>query len=367
MSRLTDVTPSAPEHAVVPLPAVDWASVGAAAPVPVDGGTPDPTAPLPAADVAVLTWTSAEWSALDHVFLNSGSAGVVPSYELERSWHLYTRDAPAGAGAVSPLWGYFRVVDVQGAGGGTIRVLLFKCDAHLAHPPWIGGLQAAVGQVLADAKPSWIYSIGTAGGSREDVRLGDTVLTNAAHLELQNPQNTGSGLNGKTFSGTAFPSTSRLADAEKLGFALSQVVTDDALAGMVDALHEKNSASGPFGVADLVNDALSPASLGAPRSLDMHDVPLLSTDYYYIASGAEAAQWSVLEMDDAVIAEVAQAANVPFAFARNVSDPLVPATAADGTAIPEDVREDWSSLVYTGYGLYTSFNGALTTWAAITG
>jgi nucleoside phosphorylase len=361
VSRLTDVDVHAPQHVAAPLPAVDWSAVGASAPVPVGGGSTDPSAPLPAADVAVLTWTSAEWEALDHVFVDSGQTGVRPSYELATEWQLYSRDAPAGA-AMSPLWGYYRVVEV-----GSVRVLLFKCDAHLAHAPWISGLETVVKQILADAKPSWIYSIGTAGGSREDLRLGDTVLTDAAHIELKLAGNTPSGIGGETFTGTSFPSVARLGDAGKLAFPLSEVVTDAALAAMVDALHQKSSASSPFGVADLVNAALSPASLGAPRALDMHGTPLLTTDYYYIASGADDAQWAVLEMDDAVIAYVAQRASVPFVFVRNVSDPLVPVTAANGDPIPAEVREDWSALVYAGFGLYTSFNGALATWAAIAG
>ena len=49
------------------LPVVDWSAINATAPT----GLLLPRTKLPNADIAVITWTSAEWSALDHVFINS--------------------------------------------------------------------------------------------------------------------------------------------------------------------------------------------------------------------------------------------------------------------------------------------------------
>jgi hypothetical protein len=72
-------------------------------------------------------------------------------------------------------------------------------------------------------------------------------------------------------------------------------------------------------------------------------------------------------MDAAVVAWVAAQHGVDYLFVRNVSDPLVPAATASGAAIPEQVRNGWSSLIYEDFGLYSSFNGALTTWAVIAG
>jgi hypothetical protein len=70
-------------------------------------------------------------------------------------------------------------------------------------------------------------------------------------------------------------------------------------------------------------------------------------------------------MDDAVIAHVAGRLGVDYAFFRNVSDPVVPAATADGTPLDPAVRSGWSSLVYTDFGLFTSYNGAIATWAAL--
>jgi len=44
---------------------------------------------------------------------------------------------------------------------------------------------------------------------------------------------------------------------------------------------------------------------------------------------------------------------------------MVPAVAGNGAPIPDEIREDWSSAIYTNFGLYSSFNGALTAWATI--
>jgi len=371
MSRYSDVllAPAAlaasPASSAYPrLPAVDWAAIGAQAPaqLPVDYSGPD--APLPEADIAVLTWTSAEWSALDHVFVESGSAGARSSYELEHAWNLYSRGA-AGLDTdhpLAPLWGYYQLVEIAG-----LRTLLFKCDAHLAHPPWLDGLEKMVQQVLGDSKVSWIYSIGTAGGADLGESLGDAVLANAGHLEMKAPENAGAPINHQTFTGRDFPATTVVDEVPPLLFKLSSVVTESALQGLVQALHAQLPDSAPFGLDDLLDPPLDPANLGAPKALPKPGVPLLTTDYYFIASGDDAEQWAVLEMDDAVIAYVAAEEKAEFAFVRNISDPIVPVETPDKRLIPDSVRDRWSGLVYENYGLFTSCNGALITWAAIAG
>jgi len=57
------------------LPPIDWASIGAHAPAPVSQTYKGSDAPLPAVDIVMFTWTSAEWSAMDHVFLHGSVQG----------------------------------------------------------------------------------------------------------------------------------------------------------------------------------------------------------------------------------------------------------------------------------------------------
>ncbi|HYN86905.1 MAG TPA: hypothetical protein VER55_00175 [Ardenticatenaceae bacterium] len=369
MSRHTDV------HAVPysiewpPLPIVDWQRVGQSAPRPVPVSYQDPSAPLPHADFVVLTWTSAEWSALDHVFLNSGSTRTKSARDWQRSWYLYSRNAPPppSDSKTGPFWGYYQLVEIDAAQDQPLRVLLFKSNSHLAHPNWLQGLEDMLGDILQDVQPASIYSIGTAGGTREDVRLGDVAITNSAHIQLQKPDNAGSPINGQSFTCDGwFPATTLLQPAqEQLFFPMNSIVTYPALQNALAQLHGQVPDSANFTLDDLLNDALRPGALASSRALPMPGTPLLTTDYYYIATGADAAQWAVLEMDDAVIAYVAGQQGIRYAFVRNISDPLVPDTTSAGVTIPDEVRDRWSGLIYEDYGFYTSFNGALTTWAAI--
>jgi len=99
----------------------------------------------------------------------------------------------------------------------------------------------------------------------------------------------------------------------------------------------------------------------------MKDVPLLTTDFYYIAGNSGADAHSFLEMDDAVIAREAELKGVRYAFIRNISDPTVSSRTPSGKTIPDGIRSDWSGLIYNRYGMVTSFNSALATWATIAG
>ena len=113
---------------------------------------------------------------------------------------------------------------------------------------------------------------------------------------------------------------------------------------------------------DLLNEALRPEELTKPKIEVLKDVPLLTTDFYYIAVGDHADAYSFLEMDDAVVGREANKLGVRFACIRNISDPVVPARTHKGDPISDVIRADWSGLIYTSCGLFTSYNGALATW-----
>jgi nucleoside phosphorylase len=373
MSRFTDALTAPRTGPPPPMPVVDWARIGQSAPtvLPITYG--GPTAPLPHADVVVMTWTTAEWSAVDQVFLDSSTAREPGSNEFERAWHtyLYARDVASFEtdNPTNPLWGYYRLVEISTADRGQVTVLLFKCGAHLAHPPWIAGLTQMVTQIIQDAQPTTLYSIGTAGGARPTERLGDVVITDSAHIELKNPDNASSPLGGQTItSHTALTTGPLLSQAQaSLMFALDRAVSYPVLSRMLTQLATTVPAAAGLTVGDLVNDALDPTHLGSPQALAMPGVPLLTTDYYFIATGGDSAQYCALEMDDGVVGATAAQLNTAYVFVRNISDPLVPDTTAAGAAIDPAVRDGWSSAIYTEFGIYSSFNGALATWAMIAG
>ncbi len=373
-NRLLDAktTPCKSPGELPPLPVIDWSEIGRKAPGLVDLGNPSKDDPLPEADIVVMTWTSAEWSALDHVFANSDKVRHRSSMTFRKDWHWRANEKPVH-GAYH-LWGYYRMVTIASTGGRTFRVLLFKSSAHLSHPPYCEGLIRMVQQILAEAKPRRLYTIGTAGGAKVSEKLGDTVVTNAGHVSIKKPQNAGCHLDGIDVACTDwFPNLDLLPDVEeKLLFKLDQVVNEDELEYMLcrtihDPDHGNPDWIGKVTVRDLTNEAIDPANLGSPKGLDKKDVPLLTTDYYKIADGDDAAQYSVLEMDDAVVGKAAGEKDVAYVFVRNVSDPIVPNKTQGGDDIDNELREGWSGQIYESFGIYTSMNGALVTWATIAG
>ena len=373
LNRHTGVAELAIVKSPSKLPPIDWSSVGQSAPVKISIGSRQPFDPLPLADWVVITWTSAEWQALDHVFLNSADANA-GNYEWRKEWHLYTRGVSAyhADQKSGVLWGNFQLVEITDQSKRPWRVLLFKSNSHLAHSPWITGLSAMVRCILEDTKADRVYTIGTAGGARLDQCLGDAVITNTATLELQRPVNTVDNGNGNSFRcPTWYPSTSIIdAVQEKMLLKINSVVTMPVLTDLFNQLqakHPDDPGVNSLKLEDLLNDALDPSHLGSPKILSLKDAPLLTTDFYYIANGNNADAFAFLEMDDAIIGREANAMGVRFACIRNISDPIVPNLTQSGKVIPDTVRGDWSGLIYSNFGLYTSFNGALATWATIAG
>ena len=375
-TRHTDVSlqPTHPKKGGPFLPPIPWNDIGQKAPESLPIGDRRPEDPLPRADWIVITWTSAEWFALDHVFLNSHQQGDASDHTFRKDWYAYTHKASDFRGETrsGELWGKFQMVQITDQSDRPWRVILFKSNAHLAHAPWIDGLSAMMRCIMEDSGVSRVYTIGTAGGARLNQSLGDAVITNSAVLKLQRPENVHDHGNGNSYRcPTWYPDISLLPSVQKhLLFKMNQVANSDSFAHLFDELREMH-ADDPsmrhISLDDLINEALSPESLASPKIMSLQDVPLLTTDFYYVANGNNSDAFSFLEMDDAVIAREANEMGVPFACIRNISDPIVPGKTKDGKMIPDAVRNDWSGLIYKNFGLYSSFNGALATWATIAG
>jgi nucleoside phosphorylase len=375
MSRFTDYRVTAPVYTSPSrLPAIAWDKIGAQAPQPISSSYAGANAPLPKVDVVVITWTDAEWAAMDHVFLNGAQAGSSDSSTLVHKWLLFSNDAPPASRDGGPLWGYYQLIEVGGSGASGTWVLLVKSDAHLAHPPWLSGLSDLIKVILQQAAPTLILSIGTAGGASDEQRLGDVVVTNASTIVLHDADNKaawatfpyGSG----TITGDWFPNLSMATKVQdSLFYPLNTIVTQTALSSLLAETKRgpkrEDQELQPYALNDLLNGALNPENLGAPVIHNEQGVPLLTTDYYYIADGNT--NYAALEMDDAVISAVVKEAGKRFLSVRNISDTLVPTTGAQGQSIVPDARDAWSSAVYDAYGLYTSFNGALAAWGVIAG
>ncbi len=365
MSRHSDVH-IVPSHGhLPPLPIIDWKRIGKKAPTVLSVNYQGPDKPLPQADVVIITWTVAEWAALDHVFINSGSTRSKYDKEWRKEWHLYSRQAPKST--FSQLWGYFRMVSIEKSDGKPLNVLLFKSGSHLAHPPWIDGLTEMIQCIVQDTQPQCVYSIGTAGGSTLEESLGDAVITTSAHIVLKKSENTHVNYNNQTFQcPNYFPATDLIESTQtQLFFKMSNAVTHGELEYLFYLL-QKATPDADVNIEDLVNRPLDPSALHHPKAIPSQK-PLLTTDYYFIATGDDASQYCFLEMDDAVIAHEAGQLGVDYAFIRNISDPLVAEQTQAGKTIPNKVRDEWSSLIYENFGEYTSVNSALLAWATLAG
>lgn len=356
------------------LPRIEWSKIGHIAPEFIETGERKPEDPLPKADLVIITWTSAEWFAINHVFIDSDKESYTKSYDWRDKWNLYNRGASEyhADKKSGELWGHFAMVKITDLSGRPWRVLLFKSNSHLAHSPWIGGLEAMMKCILSDTQTNRVYTIGTAGGARLDQTLGDAVITNSAILELQRPENTSDKSNGNSFRCPTWYPSVKLTDSvsKNLMLKMSSVANDTSMGALFKKLKSKH-ANDPtllhINYNDLINEPLSKKSLKNPQIHTLKNVPLLTTDFYYVATGNNSDEFAFLEMDDAVIAKEANAMGVDFACIRNISDPIVPCKTESGITIPETIRNDWSGMIYSTFGLYTSFNGALATWATIAG
>ena len=91
-------------------------------------------------------------------------------------WEEYSTNLKSGGPSDWTYWGYYRLVEVSGK-----PVLLFKSNTHL---DWPGAayLEALIQQLVADAQPGLILSIGTAGGAKPQDHIGTVRAVSAGTL-----------------------------------------------------------------------------------------------------------------------------------------------------------------------------------------
>ena len=329
------------------IPAVNWGAINKKAPVPVNSTGSE----LPAANAVVITWADSEWAALDHVFCNSGSAltyadrgkGTWPG------WQKYDKDLPAHSDNTWTYWGYYRLVEINGS-----KVLLFKSNTHL---DWPGEtiLEALINRIITVVKPALILSAGTAGGAQTADHIGTVTVVRAGTLyEADQPQD-------------QWPEYSNgwmaqwkdidLAGFQKLLFPVPSVKTDlESLVTQFNAYYQTS-----YTLAQLDPDGLN---MGDAQPV-LHNqtpggMPLLTTSSFVVATTAgNLVSFACVEMDDAIIAETCVAAKVGFGSVRNISDPV------QNVALPAKAQGNWGEAIYSVYGMYTSYNGAIATWAVL--
>ena len=341
------------------LPAIDWGAQHidpALVPMPVDLATADwpDSAPLPAADMVVMTWTIAEWAALDHVFCDHQKEMTVAdakSKTWRAPWAFYRRNyssiledlekAKKAHWGVPSLddkaWGSFRMVTL-----GDKKVLLIKSAMHLAQDGPTLPLTQFVDQVCQEVRPHLLLSIGTAGAVRFEDARGAALVSNQALFMLE-----------KAFKDEPFNKTTVKSPWVPKGTFVPQA---QALCIPVPGypVYPVSPQYPQETIEPLVPDS---------RIKLVVERPIITTDTFLFGTTTNEL-WTkgcIVEMDDAVVGLRAQMSDVPFGFVRNASDPVM------NGMLPPEVQRAWATYIYQERGLFTSFNGALATWAMLAG
>lgn len=324
------------------LPAVDWSAIGQQAPQ-----LPTTPATLPAADAVVVTWAEAEWAALEQVFCG-GNSQMPYSKRNTSSWSGWVKDAtdaPSNLGC----WGYYRLVEL-----GPRKVLLFKSNAHYAATDGAQNLEQLTTRLIDNVKPSLILSVGTAGGARTSDPIGTVNVVDAAALYESNQPQT----NWPIYKDSWTPDWSLIGETSfsKLLFAVPTAASD--LQSIAKQFNEFYKTSYPF--TELNADNLnSGAPTPAVNDLTKTGTALLTTGSFVVANtSGNLDSFACVEMDDAILAKTAEG-KVAFGSVRNISDPI------QNAALPERAQGNWGEAIYTAYGVYTSYNGALATAALL--
>jgi hypothetical protein len=339
--------PGRPPH----LPPIDFPTGLDPRPQP-EPQAPAPTAPLEQADVVVITYTQAEAAALSDV--------LTPGTDWT-DWYAYSRNyaqeyrplvGPHGPSLKNGRLGSFYVTQIDGK-----KVLVMKSELHLATDKQVlpnGDISLPIRkfftQIIAEAKPGYFLTTGTAGGVSCKNNLGDVAVTRAGLCHFDGMFKDVD-YNGKTFSNLwDIPrSQSAAAVAVMRGFA-SQL--DESRTPPND-----HCGCGTPGALNILYDGD-----GGIASL----FPVITTDTFEYGSSTNGLGdlGMAVEMDDAILGMVcAQDVSDPpkWASVRNLSDPCINGDLSS----TEQIR--CATTIYQKYGYWTSVMSAMAIWSIIAG
>lgn len=323
---------------------------------------PDPTDPLPHADVVVITWTVDEVAGLAHV--------LTPAVTPDR-WHPYARNfdqylpkiRPYAPAAQAKRLGSYMPTQV-----GATSVLCMKSELHLNQD----GVKTGEGtatlpvkdfflQIIDEVHPQVVLTVGTAGSVFADFGLGDVVVTRAAKFRLHNEFRNET-FNGQTYRSSWVIPTGRLGEAAHLMRTLSHQITEPPFAPPTKRFRYTG------------DPITTPANNPQIRLDDGHVMPeyhpILTTDYFEYGTSANRLdkEGAAVEMGDAALGlACSELASPPhWAVVRNMSDPTINGDLP-GKGYPLNEQTTWAVGYYTAYGKWTSTIGALTTWGIVAG
>lgn len=330
------------------------------APTPTRPHGPALDDPLPAADVAVVTWTAAEADALARVL--TPKLARAHWYPYAHNWSAYRPNIRPGAPslAVGRLGSYMPVTV------GAQRVLCMKSELHLnqdgiSQGPGLATLPVLDlwKQIIAETGAKTILTVGTAGATL-DFPLGDAAISRAAIFHCKE-EFANEPWNGQTFRSDWEIPTGYLDEAAGL---MQEVAPDLALPKVAPPSPQYKSVT-----------LHPPRKTGSPQiRLEGRDFPefhpIVTTDYFEFGTTTNGLGdlGCAVEMGDAVLGLACSQLDAPpnWAAVRNMSDPLINGSL-EQAGFHLDQGAMWATEIYTAYGLYTSIAGALATWGLIAG
>ena len=329
------------------LPAIDWSQVGQVPPKLLGSTSAD----LPRADAIVITWASAEWAAMQHVFCASETA-MHYSDPNTNSWNGWTKFAdgrPPGAPSGWDFWGEWRLVEIAGN-----TVMLFKSNTHLDWPDQVY-LSDLIKLLISNVRPALVLSIGTAGGAEVGDHIGTIRAVSAGTLYIQGAPSS----SWPTYENAWTAPETLINQAGFNKLLLPIPTTSSDLMSLCAQFN--NDYSSTYTLAELNPGDLNNGDT-FPRVIDQTDgdTSVLTTSTFVVGSTSGGyGSYACIEMDDAIIGDICHSNGVVFGFVRNISDPV------QNASLPANIQGNWGSAIYDSYGFYTSFNGALATWAIL--
>ena len=323
---------------------------------------PDTGDRLPKSDVLVVTWTIAEMLALADV--------LTPGVNPRTRWYRYDRFFEdeylpvIRNGAPARMAG--RLGSYYPTKIGTKKVLCVKSELHLNQDGKTTGAGTAtlpvamfIRQMIEDVSPALVITVGTAGGTLDNAKLGDVMVTRAAQFRLSQE------FRNEPFATTKYvsPGTIKKKHLTK-ATELLQAHADELLEPDFGPPTKFYEWDGPL--VDGVEN--TPRILIEDRDFPK-GLPMLTTDFFEFGTSSNGlgGVGCGVEMGDAVFGMVADELgdSAPkWLVIRNASDPQINGDLPAGPG-GRNMQAHWAVWYYETYGYWTSVNSAIATWAMI--
>jgi uridine phosphorylase len=285
-------------------------------------------------DAVVVTWTSAEASALASLF--------TPGYPIT-AWYEYRHNAAAYVPLVTGHQAPFNSTQADMARYyhsmglyfpctiGKARVLVFKSGLHMDYDGPAVPVARLMTEIAEAVAPKMFITTGTGGGIGANVMLGDVVIAGTVRFDCKTQFST------KSWASASYHTSALPSGALK---ALTPALTG-------------------------VNAARIPGARKAPEFFSGTTATIVTTDFFAFDDSTDYYGLQGLgqccDMGDAMVAQAMQSQKgVAFYAIRNASDPQIPNTTHDITTANEQAAK-----IYASYGGLTTAASVLATWAVI--